>query len=418
MEVSSKFTSHEFVSTFRKIIKVSGARDENHVMIDPVTVDGYVTTVKTREPHYFYMYTHVFQTLNLWLPFTPFESQILKAMNVAPCLLHPNSWAFVKAFEIVCTSLDLVPTVGTFFCFFQVKNDTFVHFRCGEGYPELMFDESGKPLFRFYRSPAPRLIRGTRVESLNDYEREIVKFLARSKVMGSSDLIARETNPNPLGEYLPSMSTLSNEARMALVLKAREEKAKAAAAAASTDFYHSCHSHADLEAVTKEASPSITCCPANPEKKNKKDSSPSKDFDSLSYVAEGFHKYINPSPLADVSSDDLKKTAMDHHVQGAMINYLLSARQELELIEARNKMKTVDEHLESLEKEYAATKTRLDDDIKGLKASKDEAVKEAVKAKEDEWAKEKKIFVDEATTLRERAKTLEERLASTTKERD
>ncbi|GAU42323.1 hypothetical protein TSUD_25490 [Trifolium subterraneum] len=122
MEISSRFTSREFVSTFRKVIKVSGSRDENRVLVDPVTEDEYVTTVNTQEPHYFYMYTHVLQTLNLWLPFTAFESQILKAMNVAPCQLHPNSWAFVKAFEIVCSNLDLVPTIGIFFCFFQVKN--------------------------------------------------------------------------------------------------------------------------------------------------------------------------------------------------------------------------------------------------------------------------------------------------------
>ncbi|GAU25509.1 hypothetical protein TSUD_279940 [Trifolium subterraneum] len=392
MEVSSRFTSHEFVSTFRKVIKVSGARDENRVMVDPAIVDEYVTTVNTQEPHYFYMYTHVLQTLNLWLPFSSFESQVMTAMNVAPRQLYPNSWAFVKAFEVVCNNLNLVPTV-----------------------------------------------------------------------MGSSDLIARETNPNSLGEYLSSMSTLSNEARMTLVLKAREEKAKAAAAATSTDFLSqlvidksgpkgskrknqedskritieipkkktanaeeegdnleepfrrkkmprsrglppphssgSSQSHADLEAVTKDAAPFINCCPANPKKKNKKGNSPpsfwAKDFDSLSFVDEGFKKYVNPSPLTDVSSDDLRKTSMDHHVQDAMLSYFLSSRQELELIEARNKMKTVDEHLASLEKEYAATKTKLKGDIKEMRAGRDEAVKEAVKVKEGEWAEEKKVFVDE-----------------------
>ncbi|GAU28709.1 hypothetical protein TSUD_216150 [Trifolium subterraneum] len=325
-----------------------------------------------------------------------------------------------------------------------------------------MFNESGKPLFPFYWTPAPQLIRGTRVESLNDYERETVKFLSQS-----------------------SMSTISNEAGMALVLKTREEKARATAASASTYFLSQLvvdesgpkgsrrknqevtkrviveipkkkrpanadeegddleeplkrkkmpksrglpppqsggSSHVDLEAMTKDASPYITCCPANPEKKNKKGSSPSsfwaKDFDSLSFVDEGFQKYVNPLPLADISYDDLTKTTKDHHIQGTMLSYLLSARQELELVEVRNKMKMVDEHLESLEKEYAATKTKLEGDIKEMKASWDEAVKAVVKDKEDEWTKEKKASVDEVTSLKEKVKSLEEQLASTTKERD
>jgi hypothetical protein len=43
-------------------------------------------------------------------------------MNVAPCQLHPNSWAFLKAFQVACEGLDVVPAAGIFFCFFHVKN--------------------------------------------------------------------------------------------------------------------------------------------------------------------------------------------------------------------------------------------------------------------------------------------------------
>ncbi|GAU39438.1 hypothetical protein TSUD_290040 [Trifolium subterraneum] len=190
METSSRFTYDEFVSTFRKVIRVSGEGGEDRVIVDLVAEGEFVTTVNEREPHYFYMYTHVLQTLNLRLPFNSFECQILRVVNVAPCQLHPNSWAFLKAFQIACEDLDVVPTVGIFFCFFHVKNvsphslvsissqpnkgrfslyasnfknyrDTFVRFRCGAGYPELMFDASITPLFPFYWSSAPRLIKGT-----------------------------------------------------------------------------------------------------------------------------------------------------------------------------------------------------------------------------------------------------------------
>ncbi|GAU37333.1 hypothetical protein TSUD_395140, partial [Trifolium subterraneum] len=132
----------------------------------------------------------------------------------------------------------------------------------------------------------------------------------------------------------------------------------------------------------------------------------------------GFQKCGDRSCLSDISSDDLRKTAMDYHIKGAMLSYFLSARQELEVIEAKNKMKVVDEHLGSLEKEYAATKTKHEEDIKGLKVSHDEEVKKAVEVKENEWAKERKVHVGEVKALREEVKTQLEQLASEIKETD
>ncbi|GAU21490.1 hypothetical protein TSUD_242130 [Trifolium subterraneum] len=219
MEVSSRFTTPEIVATFRKAIKLSGSKNESHIM----------------------------------------TNLMLKIMNIAPSQLHPNSWAFMKAFEVVCHYLDVIPTVGVFFCFFQIKNvsphslislssqanwgrfslyasnfknyqDTFLRFRCGEGLSDLLFENSGEPLFPFYWSSSSRLIRGTKMENLNEYERETVKFLATFNVMSSSDLLARETNLESLGEYMSSMSNLSVEERAACVLKAREQKLKAVAA--------------------------------------------------------------------------------------------------------------------------------------------------------------------------------------------
>ncbi|GAU43837.1 hypothetical protein TSUD_371160 [Trifolium subterraneum] len=129
-----------------------------------------------------------------------------------------------------------------------------------------------------------------------------------------------------------------------------------------------------------------------------------------------FKRFADSSSLSKL--EDLRKVAMDRHIQGAMLSYFLSARQELEAIDARNKMKAADESLGSLEKEYAACRAKLEREIKDMKANKEEEVKKAMEAKENNWAKERKTHVDELTTLREKAKTLEEQLASVTKERD
>ncbi|MCH83583.1 hypothetical protein A2U01_0004409 [Trifolium medium] len=200
MGVSSKFSTPEIVACFRGAIKLSGSNDESGIITDPVNEGKFVTTVNTTEPHYFYMYTNLVQVLNLWLPFTDFESLMLKTLNVAPSQLHPNGWAFIKAFEIVCLGFDLEPSVGVFFSFYHIKGispnilvliysqpnrgrfnlfasnfknykNTFLCFRCGDNLPDLMFDDLSEPLFPFYWTSNPRLIKGAILEKLSDIER-------------------------------------------------------------------------------------------------------------------------------------------------------------------------------------------------------------------------------------------------------
>ncbi|GAU27966.1 hypothetical protein TSUD_146840 [Trifolium subterraneum] len=493
METSSRFTSAEFVSTFRKAIKVSCEGDKDHIILDPVAEGEFVTTVNEREPHYFYMYTHVLQTLNFWLPFSNFECQMLRVMNVAPCQLHPNSWAFLKAFQVVCDYLEIVPTAGVFFSFFQVRNvsphslvsissqpnkgrfslyasnfknyrDTFVRFHCGNGFPALMFDASGNHLFPFYWSSAPRLIKGTQAKTLNEYERDVVGFLSSFNVMGSGEIIVRENKPQSLGDYMSSMSTFLAQQRAAFVLKARAQKAEAAIVAASADAMAQLvveeggvkgtkrknqeeSSQISLEipkkkfitieqeeedadeqplkfkrvprgkgsvppnsgeggssTMVKEKLLFITCCPSNPELKKGKKSNLSvilwtKDFDSFFVVNESFQKYARTPSLSNLDFKDLRQAAMDHHIQGAMLSYYLSTRQELDTIEARNKMESANNGLSALEKEFAAAKSKFEEDLA--------TVNVVVKAKDDE-----------VIALKGRVKTLEGELDVATKEKD
>ncbi|MCI85620.1 hypothetical protein A2U01_0106899, partial [Trifolium medium] len=67
-------------------------------------------------------------------------------------------------------------------------------------------------------------------------------------------------------------------------------------------------------------------------------------------------------------SEELRKMSLGYQLKGTMLSYLISTRQEHELIEASNKMKTVDDNLGSIEKEYSATKERLEKEIKEIKA--------------------------------------------------
>jgi hypothetical protein len=47
---------------------------------------------------------------------------VLKFLNVAPSHIHPNSWAFIRGFEILCKSLTLEPSVGVFYHFYGTKD--------------------------------------------------------------------------------------------------------------------------------------------------------------------------------------------------------------------------------------------------------------------------------------------------------
>ncbi|MCI49769.1 hypothetical protein A2U01_0071013, partial [Trifolium medium] len=51
MEISSRFTTPEFVTTLRKAVKFSSSKDEGHIVTEPVGEDEFVTNVNSVEPH-------------------------------------------------------------------------------------------------------------------------------------------------------------------------------------------------------------------------------------------------------------------------------------------------------------------------------------------------------------------------------
>jgi hypothetical protein len=123
MDVASKYLNWESVLTYRRKTILSGSDDENDIVTEPVGEDEIVTDTNTQTPHSFYMYTSIIDSFNIWLPFTPFEVLMLKTLNVAPCQLSPNSWGYMKAFELACLGLEIEkPFVAVFFSFFTIKS--------------------------------------------------------------------------------------------------------------------------------------------------------------------------------------------------------------------------------------------------------------------------------------------------------
>jgi len=67
------------------------------------------------------MYKCLFKVLGVILPLIDFQCAFLEHLNVAFSQLHPNSWAMVKAFEVLCSFFNIWPSVLVFLLFFQMK---------------------------------------------------------------------------------------------------------------------------------------------------------------------------------------------------------------------------------------------------------------------------------------------------------
>ena len=68
-----------------------------------------------------FVYSAIFKRLKLRLPFTFFEKELMMELNVAPCQLHPNAWAFIRAFQILCNYFGHNASVEVFLYFFEAK---------------------------------------------------------------------------------------------------------------------------------------------------------------------------------------------------------------------------------------------------------------------------------------------------------
>jgi len=92
-----------------------------------------------------YVYDYLFKEYNITFSLTDFEADMLNLMNIAPSQLHPNKWAFLRCFELLCDQLGFAPSVNVFIYFYQMKFEKLV------GWVSLS-SSHGSPLFTLYNS--------------------------------------------------------------------------------------------------------------------------------------------------------------------------------------------------------------------------------------------------------------------------
>ena len=94
------------------------------------------------------MYGVLIAKLGAQLPFTHFQVSILQRTEAVPTQLHPNSWAMMRGFEIVCEYLEVPLSPDVFFFLFTLTRPT------GDGLTTgwLLFQEhTNRKVFLLYK---------------------------------------------------------------------------------------------------------------------------------------------------------------------------------------------------------------------------------------------------------------------------
>ncbi|RDX64997.1 hypothetical protein CR513_56379, partial [Mucuna pruriens] len=61
-----------------------------------------------------YLYETMIRDLSVIVPFDKYEADVLQILGVAPTQLHPNGWAAMQAFRVVCHCLRIKPAASLF----------------------------------------------------------------------------------------------------------------------------------------------------------------------------------------------------------------------------------------------------------------------------------------------------------------
>lgn len=155
---------------------------------------------------------------------TSFHCSVLSALNVAPTQLHPNRWASIRAFGVLCTELSIPPTTSKFFHFYSLRlgkrarwvslhdrhnnrlfslfTSSYKHFKKiffkVRSAPEVLsfiLNQQGEPCFPLYWTRSPWRIADT-YPKLSTFEKEEVDFLAELAPMDCQGLLKLPTDTN------------------------------------------------------------------------------------------------------------------------------------------------------------------------------------------------------------------------------
>ncbi|KEH25779.1 hypothetical protein MTR_6g034305 [Medicago truncatula] len=232
------------VNFLRSKLSVSSTTREEDIVLAPCPPDENVCSMRPKgAKEIFHMYGAVLEEFGVRIPFTLFEMDVLNLLNVAPTQIHPNSWAFIRGFEILCDSLDMVPTAGVFFHFYGTKGvdkgswvpisahpgkqlfppfasnfkkdwkKSFLRVQAAKDSSVSVASIAGEVRFPLGWTANPLAVSGHHYQKMTPYEQDELGFLDR---MGRTDirkLLNKEGDTEDLELYLLPMLPLSGKER-------------------------------------------------------------------------------------------------------------------------------------------------------------------------------------------------------------
>ena len=104
LDETSFYTSSERVVTLRKSGCHFGKAHDRFVRIAACREDKPVCCDESSNPEgpFCFFYATIFKKVLLRFPLSIFEKDLLTKLNVVSAQLHPNNWAFIRAFTFLC----------------------------------------------------------------------------------------------------------------------------------------------------------------------------------------------------------------------------------------------------------------------------------------------------------------------------
>ncbi|MED6126360.1 hypothetical protein PIB30_077652 [Stylosanthes scabra] len=111
----------EFVESFYEHYSscVSDVEGSRYRVVAPDPEDC-VCHVDLESESCIFVYEAIFTKVGIRIPFTEFEIEVLKGCEVTPSQIHPNSWGFIRGFEVICREFGIPTSLGVFHHLFKL----------------------------------------------------------------------------------------------------------------------------------------------------------------------------------------------------------------------------------------------------------------------------------------------------------
>ena len=101
--IPSRLTS-EFLKSLREehLLTLEGEYEGEYILEEPDVDERVCYLNLAGGPRWMWMYDILVSKFSVRIPFTHFHFTVLERTGAAPSQLHPNSWAMIRGFKIIC----------------------------------------------------------------------------------------------------------------------------------------------------------------------------------------------------------------------------------------------------------------------------------------------------------------------------